>query len=75
MTPATASPPAELRPTDLEAFLRHTVDDLYYDESDLDRAMDLLAICDVPTRRDGDPVLHSATGPAPHGRPSDPMGM
>jgi len=52
VTPATAASPAEVRPTDLEAFLRYTVDDLYYDESDLDRAMDLLAICDVPTRPD-----------------------
>jgi SAM-dependent methyltransferase len=32
---------------DLEAFLRFTVDDLFYAERDLDRAMDLLAICRV----------------------------
>lgn len=33
------------RPTDFEAFLRYTVDDLWYAETDLDRAMDLLAVC------------------------------
>lgn len=40
---AVADPPA----MDLEAFLRFTVADLYYAETDLDRAMDLLAVCDV----------------------------
>jgi 2-polyprenyl-3-methyl-5-hydroxy-6-metoxy-1,4-benzoquinol methylase len=30
---------------DLESFLRYTVDDLFYGETDLDRAMDLLAVC------------------------------
>lgn len=40
---APIDPPA----TDLETFLRFTVDDLYYADSDLDRAMDLLAVCDV----------------------------
>jgi ubiquinone/menaquinone biosynthesis C-methylase UbiE len=75
---ATATAPEgtpEPAPIDLETFLRFTVNDLYYAASDLDRAMDLLAICDVPSRLESDRVLHSATGPAPHGRPSDPMGM
>lgn len=40
---------------DLEAFVRFTVDDLWYADDDLDRSMDLLAVCEV----------HSATGPAP----------
>jgi hypothetical protein len=70
-----AAPSPDTREMDLETFLRFTVDDLWYTDTDLDRAMDLLAICDVPTRPDRDPVLHSATGPAPHGRPSGPMGM
>lgn len=70
-----SAPPPEIPETDLLTFLRFTVDDLYYAEADLDRAMDLLAICDVPARPERDPVLHSATGPAPRGRPSDPMGM
>jgi 2-polyprenyl-3-methyl-5-hydroxy-6-metoxy-1,4-benzoquinol methylase len=43
------------RPMELEAFLQFTVDDLWYVETDLDRSMDLLAVCEV----------HSATGPAP----------
>jgi SAM-dependent methyltransferase len=43
--PATASPAVEPPSTDLEAFLRFSVDDLSYSASDLDRAMDLLAIC------------------------------
>jgi ubiquinone/menaquinone biosynthesis C-methylase UbiE len=39
---------AETEPTaDLDAFLRFTVDDLWYTETDLDRAMDLLAICEL----------------------------
>lgn len=47
---------------DLEAFLRYTVDDLWYADADLDRAMDLLAVCEVGERRGGKgPVLHSAT--------------
>lgn len=33
--------------TDVEAFLRYTVDDLWYAETDLDRAMDLLAVCEL----------------------------
>lgn len=33
--------------TDLEAFLRYTVDDLWYAETDLDRAMDLVAVCEL----------------------------
>jgi hypothetical protein len=33
---------------DLAAFLEFTVDDLFYADHDLDRAMDLLAICRVP---------------------------
>ncbi len=32
-------------PMELEAFLRFSADDLFYSTSDLDRAMDLLAIC------------------------------
>ena len=58
--PAAPVPADELaagaeQPTDLEAFLRFTVDDLWYVETDLDRSMDLLAVCEV----------HSPTGPAP----------
>jgi hypothetical protein len=34
-------------PIDLEAFLRFSVDDLWYASSDLDLAMDLLAVCRV----------------------------
>jgi 2-polyprenyl-3-methyl-5-hydroxy-6-metoxy-1,4-benzoquinol methylase len=47
--PATisAQPPAE-PPLPPEAFLRFTVDDLWYAQDDLDRAMDLLAICESP---------------------------
>jgi ubiquinone/menaquinone biosynthesis C-methylase UbiE len=41
---------------DLEAFLRYTVDDLWYAETDLDRAMDLLAVCQLePGNRPADP--------------------
>jgi SAM-dependent methyltransferase len=40
-----ASP--ETSAADLEAFLRFTVDDLWYEASDLDRSMDLLAICEI----------------------------
>jgi hypothetical protein len=43
-----AQPAPEPATTDLETFLRFTVDDLWYADTDLDRAMDLLAICDVP---------------------------
>ena len=32
---------------DLEAFLRFSVADLFYADTDLDRAMDLLAVCPV----------------------------
>jgi 2-polyprenyl-3-methyl-5-hydroxy-6-metoxy-1,4-benzoquinol methylase len=55
-TSARATPPAEAAmgidppAPDLASFLRFTVGDLYYEDTDLDRAMDLLAICDVPTR-------------------------
>jgi ubiquinone/menaquinone biosynthesis C-methylase UbiE len=73
--PAEAAMGTEPPPPDLGSFLRFTVDDLYYAETDLDRAMDLLAICDVATGSGEGPVLHSATGPAPRARPSDPMGM
>jgi ubiquinone/menaquinone biosynthesis C-methylase UbiE len=43
--------------TDLETFLRFTVEDLSYAETDLDRAMDLLAVCELEpgTLTDGDP--------------------
>lgn len=53
-TPALqAAQPAEASPSiDLESFLRFSVSDLYYAEADLDRSMDLLAIC----------RLHSPTG-------------
>lgn len=42
-----ASPPVETSSFDLAAFLRYTVDDLWYASTDLDRSMDLLAICRV----------------------------
>ena len=42
-TPFAVEPPA----IDLEAFLRFSVADLWYASSDLDRAMDLLAVCRV----------------------------
>ncbi len=59
-TPTVAEPvavqtPEAAPPVDLEASLRFTVDDLWYVETDLDRSMDLLAVCEV----------HSATGSAP----------
>jgi ubiquinone/menaquinone biosynthesis C-methylase UbiE len=72
--PATP-PPSDPPSTDLEAFLRLTVEDLWYADTDLDRAMDLLAVCDVEASPTNDPVLDSATGSAPRGRPIDPMGM
>jgi 2-polyprenyl-3-methyl-5-hydroxy-6-metoxy-1,4-benzoquinol methylase len=59
------APSAPEPSVDLDAFLRVTVDDLWYAGDDLDRSMDLLAVCEV----------HSATGPAPLRQPSDPMGM
>jgi len=43
--PVEASPAVGPPPADLGAFLRLSVDDLFYAPSDLDRAMDLLAIC------------------------------
>jgi ubiquinone/menaquinone biosynthesis C-methylase UbiE len=49
-----ATPPPVAEPsTDLEAILRYTIDDLWYAASDLDRAMDLLAVCELgpETRR------------------------
>lgn len=51
--PSTVTEPS----ADLEAFQRYTVDDLWYAETDLDRAMDLLAVCELEsaTREDGDP--------------------
>ena len=42
-----AAPPSDAPSVDLERFLRFTVDDLWYVDTDLDRAMDLLAICEV----------------------------
>ena len=53
--PVVVVAPEAPRPVDLGAFLRFTVDDLWYVDTDLDRSMDLLAVCEV----------HSATGPAP----------
>ena len=50
-----APPPAhavEPPPMDLEAFLQFSVDDLLYADTDLDRAMDLLAICQLEHRQD-----------------------
>lgn len=46
---AAAEPP----PINLEAFLRFSVTDLHYTETDLDRAMDLLAICRVGSPQTG----------------------
>jgi ubiquinone/menaquinone biosynthesis C-methylase UbiE len=48
LTPAPAEPwlPSDgAPPVDFESFLRFSVADLFYADSDLDRAMDLLAIC------------------------------
>lgn len=51
--PDVATPPPlpsleiEAAAVDLEAFLRYTVDDLWHASSDLDRSMDLLAVCRV----------------------------
>jgi hypothetical protein len=52
-TPASARPIAGIATTpavtsmDLATFMAFTVDDLFYADRDLDRAMDLLAICEV----------------------------
>lgn len=46
-TAVVASASATSPPAELEAFLRFSVDDLFYATSDLDRAMDLLAVCRV----------------------------
>jgi hypothetical protein len=55
----TATPPSVSEPsTDLEAFLRFAVDDLWYAASDLDRAMDLLAVCEL------EPVTSSNEDPS-----------
>jgi SAM-dependent methyltransferase len=40
---APSAPPSP----DMDVFLRYTVDDLWYAATDLDRSMDLLAVCDV----------------------------
>lgn len=46
--PAATVPPGPPAPVmDFETFLAFTVDDLFYADHDLDRAMDLLAICEV----------------------------
>ena len=47
--PAPAAPvvAVETPPVDMTAFLRFTVDDVWYAGDDLDRSMDLLAICRV----------------------------
>jgi len=42
--------PAAAPSSDLDAFLRFTIDDLWYAPSEPDRAMDLLAICEVERR-------------------------
>lgn len=46
-----ATPAVEATPVDMTAFLRYTVDDVWYADTDVDRSMDLLAICrvDPPT--------------------------
>lgn len=41
----TATAPVAVSPADLQAFLQFSLDDLYYAETDLDRSMDLMAIC------------------------------
>jgi SAM-dependent methyltransferase len=45
--PPEPSSPVEAASVDLEAFLRYSVDDLWYASTDLDRSMDLLAVCRV----------------------------
>ena len=52
----TTTAAAEVRSMDLETFLRFSVADLSYTGTDLDRAMDLLAICSV----DSPPALARA---------------
>jgi ubiquinone/menaquinone biosynthesis C-methylase UbiE len=47
VTVANATSAATGPSSDLLAFLRFTVEDLWYAETDLDRAMDLLAVCEV----------------------------
>jgi hypothetical protein len=75
-SPFTAAAPATTaagKPlADLDAFLGFTVDDLWYTESDLDRAMDLLAVCELdPVTRPADPPGFTAgTDPAPGDGPS-----
>jgi hypothetical protein len=39
------APPPGPEPMPLEHFLEFTVDDLYYADHDLDRAMDFMAVC------------------------------
>jgi SAM-dependent methyltransferase len=46
-----AQPPA---PMDLQAFTEFTVDDLFYSDRDLDRALDLIAMCRVPSGTEAD---------------------
>jgi hypothetical protein len=48
---------------DPEAFLRYSVDDLWYASSDLERAMDLLAICRLdPGPAAGRPAVTDGAG-------------
>jgi SAM-dependent methyltransferase len=54
VAPPVASPGVEAAPLDLEAFLRYSVDDLWYASTDLDRSMDLLAVCRVRGPERGD---------------------
>jgi len=54
-TTATSSAPEPS--TDLHAFLRFSVNDLWYAETDLAHAMDLLAVCEL------EPVTHPADPP------------
>lgn len=50
-TPAADAAPAVEPPLmDLETFLQFSVADLFYADTDLDRAMDLLAICELEPR-------------------------
>jgi hypothetical protein len=51
---ATATSAATEPSTDLRAFLRFTVEDLWYAETDLDRAMDLLAVCELEPAADSE---------------------
>jgi SAM-dependent methyltransferase len=55
-TTATSSAPEPS--TDLHAFQRFTVEDLWYAETDVDRAMDLLAVCELEpgTNPESDPT-------------------